>query len=194
VKPPVRSEPQRYAEALDDLWERLATTLPALEALARDPVARVTDGELLDALPALQYALHAAGEAALGIEPPAGAAGAHAEFASALAYARDVTAEVAEAIEVDGARAAQILQWEWRGAIFRVRLARLRLAEQTPAPPPMPVISAGLPAPRAALLALLLVVAGAIAVVTGAQLDIWPLSAGGLSLSLAAVVIVRTNP
>ena len=193
VKPSVRSsQPERYVEALGDLWDRLATTLPALDALASDPV-RLADGELQDALPALQYALHAASEAALGIEPPPGAAAAHAELASALAYARDVTAEVAEALDVEGPRSAQLLVWEWRGAIFRVRLARRRLAEEARAPR-ADVVAQGVPPLRTAVIAVLLVLAGAVAVVTGAQLDLWPLWAAGLTLAVGAAALARRHP
>ena len=47
---------------------------------------------------------------------------------SSLAAARDATAEVAEALTDQGAEAIEPLLPEWRGALFRVRLARLRLA------------------------------------------------------------------
>ena len=193
VKPSVRSgQPERYVEALGDLWNRLATTLPALDALASDP-ARLGDADMEDVLPALQYALHAASEAAVGIEPPPGAAAAHAELAAALAYARDVTAEVAETLEVEGPRAAQTLVWEWRGAVFRVRLARRRLADEAPSPPAEHA-APGLPPLRTAVIAVLLVLAGAVAVVTGAQLEFWPLWAAGLTLAVGAAALARRHP
>ena len=194
LKPGVRSsEPQRYVSALADLWERLAATLPALDQLAADPALRLAEPEALDSLPALQYALHAASEAAHGIDPPAGAASAHAELAAALAYARDVTAEVVEALETDGTRAAQALVWEWRGAIFRVRLARLRLADQA-APDPPAADRDALPSARVAVVALLLIIAGALAVVVGAERDLWPLWALGIALAMGGAVTARGEP
>ena len=179
--------------ALADLWERLAATLPALDSLAADAAVRLSDPEALDALPTLQYALHAASEVAHGIDPPAGAASAHAELAAALAYARDVTADVIEALETEGARSAQALVWEWRGAIFRVRLARFRLAEQA-APEPPPAERDRFPAARLALVAFLLIVAGALAVVVGAERDIWPLWALGIALVMGGAVTARGEP
>ena len=53
---------------------------------------------------------------------------AHAELADALRCARDATAEVAEAVSIWGAAGVEPLLHEWRGALFRVRLARLRVA------------------------------------------------------------------
>ena len=187
------SEPQRYVNALADLWERLVATLPALDALAADPAIRLADRDSPDTLPSLQYALHAASEAAHGTAPPAGAASAHAELAAALAYARDVTAEVIEALETDGPRAVQPLVWEWRGAIFRVRLARLRLAEQA-APEPAAAERETLPSARAAVIALVLIVAGALAVVVGAERDVWPLWTIGLALAMVGAVTARGEP
>ena len=67
---------------------------------------------------------------ALGIVPPAGAEAAHAELRAALAEARDATGEVAGALADGDADAVAALVHEWRGALFRVRLARHRLLER----------------------------------------------------------------
>ena len=75
----------------------------------------------------LQYRLHTASESALGLSPPVAAEPAHTELAAALTGARDATGDVVEAADVHGARGVDALLHEWRGALFRVRLARLRL-------------------------------------------------------------------
>jgi len=125
-----------YATALADHWSALARALRRLEALALEPAE-----ETGEELPALQYALHVAGERIAGLTPPAGAESSHEELASALVDARDATAEVSDAFSRGGLVAVEPLVWEWRGALFRVRLARRRVAQQ-PVParrdPPAP--------------------------------------------------------
>jgi len=71
------------------------------------------------------------------------------------------TAELVEALEEDGLDAALTCLHEWRGALFRVRLARLRLT--VPAPPAPQVDQNPSVGVRAPLLALLLAVIGATA-------------------------------
>jgi hypothetical protein len=119
-----------YATALADLWYALALTLRRLEALAAEP----HEGSG-DELPSLQYALHVAGERIAGLEPPAGQKEMHEELQAALADARDATAEVADAFAHGGLAAAQPLVWEWRGALFGVRLARSRVLKEPAAEP-----------------------------------------------------------
>src|SRR5260221_7926104 len=102
-----------YAVQVGQLWSWLSPTL-----------THVDEPFDVRSLRRLQYALHVASEHAYGLEPPEGAATAHAELADALACARDVTGELAE---------GDPMLEEWRGALLRVRLARMRLA--TPAPP-----------------------------------------------------------
>jgi hypothetical protein len=191
VRPGVSSgQREGYAAALSGLWQRVAAAVSELESLAADPEVRL-DEDALHALPELQYALHAGAELAVGIEPPAGAEAAHAELAAALAGARDATAEVAEAAEDGGFYAAEPLIPEWRGALFRVRLARLRLA----APPPMPrdLVRAEEQAPstQGAFPATVFVVAGAAAFAGGATMDLWPLWALGLALVAGALLVYR---
>ena len=168
---------ERYAVAMGDLWTGLARTLSRLDVAAAEP-------ELLDetgaagSLRRLQYALHLAAEHAYGLEPPPAAASAHAELADALACARDATAEVAEAVSIWGADGVATLLHEWRGALFRVRLARMRLA--TPAPR-APVVEE--PVERDIgwpLAAFMLALVGALAFVAGATLQLWPLWVAGL--------------
>lgn len=166
---------------MGELWSGLARTLSRLDVIAAEPV-RLEDDAVLDSLRRLQYALHLASEHAYGLRPPAGAASAHAELADALSSARDATAEVAEAVSIWGADGVQPLLHEWRGALFRVRLARLRLA----APAPKPAEEAPV-APRERigppLLAFLLALLGAVAFVGGATLGFWPLwVAGGVAV------------
>jgi hypothetical protein len=116
-----------YATALADLWYALTQTLRRLEALAAEP-----DEDTAEQLPSLQYALHVAGERIAGLEPPPGHKDAHDELKTAIADARDATAEVAEAFAHGGLAAAHPLVWEWRGALFGVRLARSRVPAEAP--------------------------------------------------------------
>ena len=111
-----------YATALAGHWYALTQTLRRLEALAEEP-----DEDTGEELPTLQYALHVAGERIAGLEPPPGQQDTHDELQTALAEARDATAEVADAFAHGGLAAAQPLVWEWRGALFGVRLARSRV-------------------------------------------------------------------
>jgi hypothetical protein len=173
---------------MGDLWTGLARTLARLDVTAGEP-------ELLDetgaagSLRRLQYALHLAAEHAYGLEPPPAAASAHAELADALVCARDATAEVAEAVSIWGADGVATLLHEWRGALFRVRLARMRLA--TPAPP-TPVVAK--PEPRDLgwpLAAFLLALVGALAFVAGATLQLWPLWVAGLVGVCGSVLAYR---
>src|SRR6266576_2592044 len=98
-----------YAAALTGLWKRLSWALTELESIAGDPAELFDEDSVLDRLPSLQYALHAASELALGLRPPAGAEIAHAELAAALAGARDATAEIAEVLARGDALAATVL-------------------------------------------------------------------------------------
>ncbi len=181
------SERQGYATALAGLWSGLAGTLARLEAIAAEPEALNEDA--LEALPGLQYALHCAGELALGLDPPSGAETAHAELAAALADARDATGEVVEALESCGADAAGALVHEWRGALFRVRLARLRLSPRQE----LPLLPAG-PDPattRTALISTVLVVGGTVAFAGGAVAGLWAVWALGLALVAAGFLAYR---
>ena len=171
------------------LWGGLSKTLARLESFAAGPLERL-DAEAVEALSRLQYALHASSELAVGIEPPEGARSAHAELAAALADARDATAEIVEALEAGGISAAAPLIHEWRGSLFRVRLARLRLpARRTPQPASEPEPRAR--RPRTAVVPLVLVLAGTVAFAAGAALELWLLWSVGLALFAAALVAYR---
>jgi hypothetical protein len=191
VRPSVRAgETQAYASALAGLCSGLASTLTRLEAIAAAPPERLADRKALETLSSLQYALHTAGELALGIDPPEGAETAHAELSGALSDARDVTSEVIEALEACDRSAVKPLVYEWRGALFRVRLAQLRLtASSAPSarpaaePPPAP--------PWGAAAATLLVLSGAAAAVTGGVLDLWPVWIASLVLFSAGLLVYR---
>jgi hypothetical protein len=177
---------QRYDSALAGVWGDLSRTLARLEALAAEPDD--LDEGALAVLPGLQYALHRAGELTAGIDPPPGEEDSHAELAAALSDARDTTGDVADALEAGGQPSAALLVHEWRGALFRVRLARHRL-QTTPASPES--ISAD-PAPsRAALFSTALVVGGVTAFTAGAMLTLWPLWALGLVLVAGGFFVYR---
>jgi hypothetical protein len=159
---------ERYAVQVGELWSWLSPTLPHVDEPADTRSLR-----------RLQYALHVASEHAYGIEPPEGAASAHAELADALVCARDVTGELA---------AGRAPPDEWHGALLRVRLARTRLA--APAPPAAIELPPhdGIARPLGAFL---LALGGALAFVAGATLELWPLWSLGIVAVCAAVLAYR---
>jgi hypothetical protein len=182
VRPTVGTgERQGYAAAMSGFWGNLERVLRRLERIASSDAAELEDDEALDVLSVLQYGLHTAGELVVGIEPPVDAEWAHHELEAALADARDATAEVAEAAYSGGAESAAALVPEWRGALFRVRLAQMRLTE-TPRALPAPMLDPPPREDRAALAATLLVLAGTFVVTCGAVVGVWPLWAAGLVL------------
>jgi hypothetical protein len=165
---------QQYAGTMAGFWSGLASTLQELEALAADS-HRLDEGTV-DSLRLLQYRLHWSSEALAGVEPPVGARERHDELADALAEARDATGDIAEAIDLHGRPGAHELLFEWRGSLFRVRLARMRLPGPPSAPPPSPELM------RGAAIATALTFLGVGAFVAGAVLIVWPLWAAGLAL------------
>lgn len=182
--------PERYAEEIGELWTGLTRALGRLDRLAAEPEQLEEDGAL-GSLRRLQYRLHLASEHAFGVDPPPGAESAHAELAEALAYAREATAQVAEAAEDQGLVGVEPLVHEWRGALFRVRLARLRLAT-----PPQPSrrslvelpLENGIVRPLGAFL---LALFGALGFVAGATLWLWPVWAAGLAAVCGSVFVYR---
>jgi len=178
--------PRAYAAAMAGLWIDLRSTLARLDALAADPELPLD----ADALPVLQYELHTAGELAAGLEPPADTEALHRELADALAEARDLTAEIADALQHGGPDAAAPLVWEWRGSLFRIRFARLRLERPrttiatitvvpTPQPRTPPPVTAGVVAFGSAL------------VLLAALLGLWLLVGLTLAGTLAASILLR---
>src|SRR5215207_5972680 len=123
-------ERHAYTAAVTDLWERVGTALTRLERVADSSSEELVDGHG-EELPSLQYALHAGAELAVGIDAPVTAATLHAELVEALAEARDATSDVSFALEYGDPEAVEPLLLEWRGALFRVRLARLRALERS---------------------------------------------------------------
>jgi hypothetical protein len=169
------------------LWCELSRTLRRLEAIAARPPGEL--GEELDELSGLRYSLHRLSERLVGLRPPPGLAGAHSELAAALAAARDATAELAEAAELDGREGAAPLVYEWRGALFRLRLAWMTL--RTPGSPPPEPRPAVRPDPRAAIASLGLTATGAAAFVGGALAAAWPLWAAGMIAVVAGLLVYR---
>jgi hypothetical protein len=168
---------ERYAVQVGELWSWLSPTLTRIDELAD-----------VESLRRLQYALHVASEHAYGLEPPEGAASAHAELADALACARDVTGEIAAGCALFGPEGVQPLLHEWRGALFRVRLARMRLATPERRPKVERTLDEGIARPAAAFL---LALGGALAFVAGATLGLWPVWSVGLIAVCASVVAYR---
>lgn len=188
---------QTYTAAVTDLWERVGTALTRLERIAEAP-ADVLVEEHSDELPGLQYSLHAGAELAVGIEPPPAAEDLHEELVAALTEARDATAEVAYAVDVDDAEGVEPLLPEWRGSLFRVRLARLRAIERTNA------LAAEARAATSrrrrtdsqgtsltAIVATILILGGALLFTAGAVLVAWPVWAAGLALFAGGFVLYR---
>jgi hypothetical protein len=165
-------------------WSGLSGTLRALEAIAAD--SRRLDEDGVGPLRALQYRLHWSSELLAGVEPPAGAREAHVELADALLDARDATGDFADALEAESSTAGAILL-EWRGALFRVRLARMRLVPR-PAPRREPPAE-GFPFLAAA--ATMLTIAGVAAFTLGAVLVLWPVWAIGLALVAGGYLTYR---
>jgi hypothetical protein len=187
---------QTYTTAVTDLWERVGTALTRLERIAEGP-ADVLVEEHSDELPGLQYSLHAGAELAVGIEPPPAAEDLHEELVSALAEARDATAEVAYALEIDEVEGVEPLLPEWRGSLFRVRLARLRALERTNA---LAAETRAVPRRRkteakgsslTAIVATILILGGAFLFTAGAVLVAWPVWAAGLALFAGGFVLYR---
>ena len=172
------------------LWTSLGRTMRRLEAVAAAPHAYLADEHVVQTLPALQYALHTASELAHGIDPPRDAEADHTELAAALADARDATAAVVDAVTSGGVAAALPLVPEWRGALFRIRLARMRVGER-PVAAPRPEREPVRRIDRAALAATSLVVAGTSVVTCGAVVGLWPVWAIGLALVAAGLVVYR---
>ena len=163
-------------------WSGLSRTLRGLELLAGD--SRRLDRDAVAELRSLQYRLHWSSEFLAGVEPPPGARDAHDELAEALVDARDATGEFADALETHDGAGALLL--EWRGALFRVRLARMRVSVR---PPQAPVPAPGFSYSAAAATAL--TVAGVTAFTAGAVLVTWPVWALGLVLVAAGYLSYR---
>ena len=179
---------ERYATQMGELWSGLTRTLARLDRLAAEP-ASLDEHDAPELLQRLQYTLHTAGERVYGLAPPAGAEPAHRELWAALGAARDATADVAEALAEDGVDGAEPLVYEWRGALFRVRLARLRLlgtGRREPGPEPRERRDLGAP-----LLACGLVSGGAAAIVLGAVTGRWPLWLAGLLAVCSSALAYR---
>jgi hypothetical protein len=181
VRPIVRAGATRgYEHVLEDVRRELRPTLRALENAAAAP------DELADAaaeLPALQYALHVAGERVLGLEPLPGLEEAREEIAVALAIAREETADVLEAVE-NGDPAVEALVWEWRAALFGVRLAlehaEARDANESPRRPRLRDLGP-----------ILTLVTGVLVVLGGALADLWPVWVAGLCLVAVSTGLSR---
>lgn len=173
-----------YRRAFARLRRDLAPTLDALDQAAADPWALE---ELSAELPALQYALHAASERARGIDLGIPRAAASDELEAALAAAREETADVAETLEYAGPAAASTLVWEWRVALFAVRLALLELGRPSPEPVDEPL-------PKPARLPVALLAFGVAGVLGGALASLWPVWVLGLALAAASTALSHRRP
>jgi hypothetical protein len=169
------------------LWIDLELALARLDALAADDERLLDDQETL---PALQYELHCASELVSALSAPQEAALVHEELAEALADARELTAETAEALAHGGLEAAAPLVWEWRGALFRIRFARIRLERPRAVPAAVPDPGSP-PAARAPVVAAGAVAVGSTLVLVAALLGLWLLVALMLTGTVAGSVLLR---
>ena len=190
-------ERQAYTAAVTDLWERVGTALTRLERVADSSSEELVDAHA-EELPGLQYALHAGAELAVGIDAPTPAATLHAELVAALGEARDATADISFALETGGPDEVEPLLLEWRGALFRVRLARLRALEQSRAVAQERSAKTGARprerrdrTPVSAIVATILILGGAFLFTAGAVLVAWPVWAAGLALFAGGFVLYR---
>jgi len=188
-------ERQAYTAAVTDLWERVGSALTRLERVADSSSAELVEDHA-EELPGLQYALHSGAELAVGIDAPDMAATLHAELVAALAEARDATADVSSALESGDPDAVEPLLLEWRGALFRVRLARLRALERSralvgerPRRTPRRGRSEGIAV--SAIVATILILGGAFLFTAGAVLVAWPVWAAGLALFAGGFILYR---
>jgi hypothetical protein len=188
VAAPETQAGERYASQVGELWHELSYTLVRLESIAATPDL-LDEDETVGALRRLQYRLHTAGESTLGLSPPAAAETAHSELAAALAGARDATADVVEAADSHGSRGVEAMLHEWRGALFRVRLARLRLTGGQPSPVTVPEEAPSTLRPP--LMASLLTIAGMAAFAVGAVSGPWPLWVCGMLTICISLLMYR---
>ena len=181
MNPLVRTAAIReYGSEVEQVRNELGPALRALEALAAAPDEL---WEAADELPPLQYALHVAGERMLGLDPLPGLEEAHEELTVALAIAREETADVLGAVEREDP-AAGALVWEWRAALFGVRLALAKAALPVAHEEPLPsTIRAAVP--------VALLVGGVLSVLGGALASFWPVWALGLALVAIASALSR---
>jgi len=179
VKPAVGSRAtQGYESALEHVGRELGPALRALDDAATDPRSLSAHAEHL---PALQYALHVAAERVLDLAPAAGAEESHADLGAALEIAREETGCVWAALEESGPDDAALLLWEWRVALFGVRIALRQADGASPtAEPPEELPPAYLP--------VVLLAVGVAAVLGGALVALWPLWAAGLALAAASAL------
>jgi hypothetical protein len=170
---PRTTEPSR--RALARVRQELAPALTALDRAAADPWAL---DEWTGDLRSLQYALHEASERVPGD---------YRELELALAAARDETADVVEVLEECGPATAGALVWEWRVALFAVRLALHEVERQETELPPVEI-------EQGSLLSLLVLTAGVAVVLGGALASLWPVWLLGLALVAASTGLSHRRP
>jgi hypothetical protein len=190
-----RGEP--YAQAVTDLWDGVGAALIRLERIAESPATALAE-DVVEELHSLRYTVHRGAELAVGIEPPTGAEPLHEELVASLAEARDATAEIASLLDEGDVELVDPLLPEWRGALFRVRLARLRALEGTKidlgsdgSVEPDTTVRRRERTSVSAIVATVLVVGGAFLFTAGAVLAAWPVWAAGLALFAGGFVLYR---
>jgi len=185
VRPAVGSRAtQGFESALEHLGRELDPILRALDEAAADPWG--LDDRAED-LRARQYALHVASERLLELPPALGTEEALQELGAALAIAREETACVAEALEALGRGGAAELVWEWRVALFGVRLALAHANDRSGISSLQPVL-------QRAYAPVVLLAIGVAVVLGGALVELWPLWVAGLLLVVASALASHRRP
>ena len=174
-----------YRRALDRLRRDLSPTLDALDRAAADPWE--LDG-LAEELSALQRALQASFERSVGIDLDPWHDAEREQLELALLAASVETADIAEALAETGPTGAVALVWEWRVALFAVRLALREL--ERPEPEPL----TGSAVPNQELVPLLLLAAGVAGVLGGALASLWPIWLCGLLLVALSTTLSHRHP
>ena len=124
---------ERYSVAMGDLWSGLARTLARLDVARRRARAARRRTARRTSLRRLQYALHLAARARLRARAAARRCEPLTRSSPTRSPARATRPPTSPRPSRSGAPTASTpLLHEWRGALFRVRLARLRLAAPAP--------------------------------------------------------------
>jgi hypothetical protein len=118
----------------------------------------------------------------LSLAPPVEAEELHSDLADALVTAREATAGIVQALERSEPLGS--LVYEWRGALFRVRVARADLARETEGRRALPRIA------WTRIHGVTLLLVALVAVATGAHESAWIVVAAGVAGAFAGITLL----